>query len=128
MSITYRLDRDARRVRTRCVGFVTVAEVRDHFRALAEDPDCPERLDVLLDLREVTSVPSTAQLAEAAQAIAAIRSRLRFGRCAIVATSDALFGTARVFEVAAARGFDATGVFRGPTEAETWLDERPNAD
>ena len=128
VSITYRIDREARRVRTRCAGFVTVADVRDHFRALAEDPDCPEKLDVLLDLREVTSMPSTEQLAEVAQAIGAIRSRVRFGRCAIVATSDALFGTARVFEVAAARVFDTTGVFRGPTEAETWLEDRPNPD
>ena len=124
MPVGYRIDRDAGLIRTRCSGFVTLEEVLDHFRRLAEDPDCPEKLDVLLDLRDITSLPSIAQLASVAQAIATVRSRVRFGSCAIVATSDAWYGTAKIFEVAAARGFDASGVFRGPNEAEAWLEKR----
>jgi hypothetical protein len=124
MPVTYRIDRGAGLIRTRCAGFVTLEEVLDHFERLTEDPDRPAKLDVLLDLREITSLPSVTQLASVAGAIAEMRSRVRFGACAIVATSDAWYGTAKIFEVAAAGAFDASGVFRGPTEAETWLERR----
>ena len=103
---------------------MTLPDVEEHFRRLGEDPDCPERVDVLLDLREVTSLPSTSQLRSVGEAIARLRARVRFGACALVASSDALYGTAKIFEVTAARGFDATAVFRGPAEAEAWLEER----
>ena len=45
-------------IRTRCYGPVTLPEVAEHFRELERDPDCPPRLDVLLDLRDITSLPS----------------------------------------------------------------------
>jgi hypothetical protein len=122
MPISYRIDREGGILRTRCAGFVTLPEIEEHFRRLAEDPDCPERVDVVLDLREVTSLPSTSQLHSVGEAIARIRSRVRFGAGAIVASSDALYGTAKVFEVIAARGFETTEVFRGPAEAESWLE------
>ena len=55
-----------------------------------------------------------------------LRSRVRFGICAILVGSDAVFGTAMVFEVAAARNFRVTKVFRDAGEAEAWLAEQRN--
>ncbi len=109
-------------IRTRCFGHVTFPEVADHFQQLVADPECPSRLDVLLDLRDTTSIPSTEQLRAVGAEIERIRETVRFGACAIVAGSAALFGTARVFEVVAARGFRVTQVFRDATEAEQWLE------
>ncbi len=127
MPVIYQIDREKGLIRTRCVGYVTLPEVADHFRRLMEDPDRLSPLDVLLDLREVTSLPSDDQLKAVGEEIRRIHDTLEFGACAIVASSDVLFGTAEVFEVFAAPGFRVTKVFRGPTEAESWLaQQRPS--
>jgi hypothetical protein len=55
--ITYQIDADKRTIRTKAVGQVTLQEVIDHFRTLEQDPQCPERADVFLDLSEVDSLP-----------------------------------------------------------------------
>jgi hypothetical protein len=124
MPVLYRIDAALGLIRTRCVGDVTFSEVAEHFRALEADPDCPERLDVLLDLRETSSLPTDLQLKAVSEEIARIRRTVQFGACAIVASSDVLFGTAKVFEVVAARVFRVTDVFRGPAAAEAWLAEQ----
>jgi HrpA-like RNA helicase len=124
MPVVYLIDREKALIRTRCVGPVTLPEVADHFRQLERDPDRPARVDVLLDLREVSSLPTDDQLRAVGREIQRIRDSVRFGACAIVASSDVLFGTAKMFEVVAAPGFRVTRVFRGPTEAEAWLAEQ----
>lgn len=124
MPVIYQIDKRHAVIRTKCVGGVTLPEVLQHFRTLEHDPDCPDRLDVLLDLREMTTLPGDAELRAIGEEIARIRPRVRFGACAVVAASDALFGTGKVFEVFAARGFRATHVVRGPAEAEAWLAEQ----
>jgi hypothetical protein len=124
MPVVYTIDKRRGIIRTRCYGFVTLPEVIYHFGALASDPDCPSRLDVVLDLSDMTSLPSDEKLKAVTDEIRGIRDRVVFGACAIVASSDPLFGTARVFEVLAARSFQATGVFRSPEDAEEWLAEQ----
>jgi hypothetical protein len=124
MPVIYQIDQAKGLIRTRCVGNVTFAEVMDHFSALARDPDCPRRLNVLLDLSESASSPGSAQLAAVAQAIGRIGDRVRFDACAIVAGADVLFGMARMFEVVAGEHFSVTRAFREVGEAETWLDSQ----
>jgi hypothetical protein len=124
MPVIYRIDAARGLIRTKCVGNVTFPEVMDHFRQLEKDPDCPLKLDVLLDFREMVSLPTDLQLSAVSEEIARIRRTVQFGACAIVASSDALFGTAKVFEVVAARAFRVTNVFRGPAAAEVWLEEQ----
>jgi len=121
MPITYEIDKARGVIRTRCVGHVVFAEVAEHFRTLFLDPACPERLDVLLDLSEMTSVPGVEQLKAVPGEIGRIRDRVRFEACAIVATSDLLFGLTRMFEVFAEEQFRTTCVFRDASEAEAWL-------
>jgi hypothetical protein len=121
MPVIYQIDPKTAVIRTRCVGHVTLEEVLDHFRTLESDADCPEILDVLLDFREILTLPSDAELRAVSEEIARVRPRVRFGACAIVASSDAQFGTAKVFEVFAARSFRTTTVVRGPGEGEGWL-------
>jgi hypothetical protein len=54
MPVKYQVDKANRIIRTRCTGPVTIEEVVGHFRVLERDPDCPDRVDVLLDLSEET--------------------------------------------------------------------------
>jgi hypothetical protein len=127
MSVTYRIDQAKRRIHTRCVGAVTLDEVLRHFADLVRDPGCPGRLDVLLDLRETTSLPTSYQLTAVTTEVARVRPRVQFDACAIIATQDALFGMARMFEVFAENYFGATRVFRTMDEGTSWLELEPVA-
>ena len=121
MPVTYQIDKTQSLIRTQCRGTVTLPEVLAHFRELEIDDDCPNQLDVVLDLSQQATIPSSDQLRAVSKEILRIRPTVKFGSCAIVASSDALFGTALVFEVFAARGFRASKVFRQISTAEAWL-------
>jgi hypothetical protein len=127
MTVTYRIDQAKRRIHTRCVGAVTLDEVLQHFADLVRDPDCPGRLDVLLDLSETASLPTSYQLTAVTTEVARVRPRVQFDGCAIIATQDALFGMARMFEVFAENYFGATRVFRTMDEGTSWLELEPVA-
>src|SRR5579863_213550 len=119
--VTYTIDANQRLIRTQCAGFVTFDAVAAHFHELANDPACPNRLDVLLDLRAVESLPHKGQLQAVTGELAQVRARVRFGMCAIVVERPALFGMFRMFEVIAQDYFTAIRVFRVIVEAEAWL-------
>jgi hypothetical protein len=103
-------------------------KVRRHFATLSQDKDCPARLDVLLDLSEMTTLPESDQLRTVTSDIAHLRPQIRFGSCAIVASTPPVFGMARMFEVFAEPYFSATRVFRTEAEAADWLEaERSRA-
>jgi len=124
MPVVYEIDKAKHRIHTRCVGPVTLDEVLQHFIDLVRDPDCPEWLDVLLDLTEQTSLPTTGQLSAVATQMARVSPRVQFHNCAVIASEDALFGMARVFGVLSESYFAATHVFRTVEEGVRWLDSR----
>ena len=101
MPVTYKIDANKKTVRTKCVGLVTLQEVVDHFRILEQDPDCPDILDVFLDLSEMDSLPETREISSVVNEMKRIRGQVRFGACAILATRDSLIGMMRVFEAMA---------------------------
>jgi hypothetical protein len=119
--VTYSIDSTRQLIRTVCVRPLTFAQVIDHFRELNEDPACSGRLDVLLDVTDVDSLPDSGQLGAVGASVIAIRKKVRLGSCAIVADRDALFGMMRVFEVKVGDYFEAIRVFRRMAEAEMWL-------
>jgi hypothetical protein len=124
MPISYRFDQAADLIRTRCTGDVTFQEVLDHFRELERDPSRPPRLDVLLDLTDMESLPDSGQLRVVASEIDDLGSKIQWGTWAIVANRDALFGMSRVFQVFAESHFAESRVFRDLDEAEGWLADR----
>ena len=103
------------------MGLVTLQEVIDHFRILQQDPDCPDILDVFLDLREMDSLPASREISTVINEMKRIRGQVRFGACAILASRDALIGMMRVFEAMAEECFRVTCTFRVASEAEAWL-------
>ncbi len=121
MPVLYTIDPEQRRIRTTCSGYVTFAEVCEHFRELRGDPQFRDLLDVLLDLSGCTSLPTPDQLREVVSQIDAIGGRWRFGACAIIAIDEALFGMTRIFEVYARDVFTATDIFRNVPDGERWL-------
>ncbi len=119
--ITYEIDADKRTIRTKGGGYVTLKEVIDHLRVLEQDPRCPERADVFLDLSEVDSLPETPQISTLVGELERTRAKVRFDACAILVKGNALFGTMRMFEALAGELFRGTRTFRIATEAEAWL-------
>jgi hypothetical protein len=84
VSVTYKIDANKRTVRTKCVGLVTLQEVIDYFRTLEQDPECPDILDVFLDLSEIHSLPQTREISTVINEVKRIRGQVRFGACAIL--------------------------------------------
>ena len=129
MPVVYEIDQSRNTIYTDCVGDVTLYDVVQHFHTLEEDPACPKHLDVLLNLADQESVPSSSQLRIVSEEISRVKGRVQFGACAIVVANDALFGAAMIFEVLAARGFRVTKIFRERDAALSWLwrqRQRPN--
>jgi hypothetical protein len=96
-------------------------DVVDHFKTLKDDPACVGQLDVLLDVSQADAVPESNQLRVVSSELAAIRGKVQFGMCAVVATSDPMFGMMRIFSVFAEQAFRMIQVFRETAEAEAWL-------
>ena len=126
MPVTYSIDPAEKRIHTTCSGPVTLSEVIEHFRILQQDPACLGPLDVLLDVSESDGLPDARQIGAVKTELSAVRDKVQFRICAIVATRDAMFGMMRMFEVLAAPYFLAIRVFRGRSDAEAWmLSQRP---
>jgi hypothetical protein len=127
MPIRYTIDVPMALIMTRCVGQVTLAEVKEHFAELARVWPPVDRLDVLLDLTGQTSLPTLQDLEEVATAIDAHIGPWQFGRCAVITEHYHLYGSMRMFEVLAGRFFDALKIFRTPSAALEWLVPTANA-
>src|SRR5258708_38721272 len=121
MPITYQIDAANKLIRTRCTGDVTLREVIGHFRQLEADSECPPYVDVLLDVTEEVTIPTSDELRNVALAIAGVRRRVEFGFCAIAARANALFGMMRMFEVFTEKYFRETQAVRTVEEADAWL-------
>ena len=121
MPVTYRIDVARRLIRTSCTSPLTFAEVIAHFHTLSTDPICSGYLDVLLDVSAADELPASNQLGAVTAELGAIRQKVQFGFCAIVAARDAMFGMMRMFEVFAGPYFRKIRVFRDLPTAEAWL-------
>src|SRR5947209_4749214 len=110
MSVTYKIDPAKNLIHTRCIGDVNLEEITDHFRELERDPNRPDRLNVFLDLREMTYVPEAQEVRAASYEVETVLRSVRFQACAIVVCNDALFGMMRMFEVFAREYFSVTQV------------------
>ena len=88
MPVTYEIDPVRNLIRTTCFGNVRLQDVMAHFDELQRDPHRPDRLDVLLDLRDMDAPPQAPQLQAVADRVGLVEG-LVFGACAIVAKSSA---------------------------------------
>jgi len=125
MPVLYEIDVNRRLVRTTCAGTVTFEQVMAHFAALERDPRRRGAMDVVLDIRTVSSTPETRQLRQVAERISPDASPLKYGRLAIVAVSPEAVGLGRLFAEFTRGRFADTAVVDSLDEAERWLYEPP---
>jgi hypothetical protein len=78
-------------------------------------------MNVLIDIRGLTSVPETGQLRRTANRIDPERTSLQYGVCAIVASDPSAVGTGKLFAVFARERFRATTIVPTLEAAEQWL-------
>ena len=78
MPVTYQIDKPQGLIRTKCAGAVALEEIVEHFRTLETDPECPDRLNVLLDLSDQTSMPTAEKLRGVVREINRVRARVQF--------------------------------------------------
>jgi hypothetical protein len=126
MPVTYTIDVARALIVTRCFGRVTLAEVQGHFQELARVWPPVDRLNVLLDLTDQTSLPTLSELEEVAAELDEQIGPRQFGRCAVV-TELELHVSMQMFEVLVGRLFDAIEIFRTPLAALEWLVPTPKA-
>ena len=103
-------------------GTYTTADVRDTVMALLDDPACPDRPSMLMDLRasQVIQNRSGADMQEVARSLALIGSKIG-RRFAMVAGSEAAYGLLRLGSVYAAQAGVEPAVFRDLASARAWL-------
>jgi hypothetical protein len=123
MPVSYEIDRARGLVRFEFRDPASVAATLERLRELRADPALPARLDLLVDLRGTPpDLPGSAELRAIASEIGRLGGRERFGACALVASSDSVYGVSRMFAVYAEPSFGASvQVFRELGEAEDWL-------
>ena len=121
MPVLYEIDVNRRLVRTTCAGSVTFDQVMAHFAALERDPRRTGEMDVVLDIRTITTTPETSQLRQVAERISPEQSTLKYGRLAIVAFTPEAIGVGRLFAQFNQGRFAATNVVGTLEEAERWL-------
>ena len=118
MATQYQIDPASGVVFTVFGGAITFEEVVAHAVELRGDPSFHPRFAELLDLREVTFTNLTFEELELLSRT--IDPFSRAARRAIVASSDLMYGTSRMYQEA--RGAEGNvQVFRTMKEARQWL-------
>ena len=118
MATQYRIDRVARLVFTVFRGAITFEEVVTHAVELRGDPAFHAAFAELLDLRDVTYTNLTSQELELLSRT--IDPFSQSAPRAIVASSDLMYGTSRMYKEAR-NSQDNVQVFRTMEEARRWL-------
>jgi hypothetical protein len=122
MPSDYVIDTEYRLVRSRLWGDATDADLFDHQRRLAEDPQFSSDFSQLIDSRDVTSAKDIT-----AFGVRSIARRRLYGprsRRAIVAPKPNVFGLGRMFEsyCKTSGGKEAIRVFWILADALEWLE------
>ncbi|GAC1458661.1 MAG: hypothetical protein PVSMB1_08550 [Gemmatimonadaceae bacterium] len=118
MAVTYNIDPNRRLVTSRLWGAVTDDEVRDHNHRLRNDPAFDPSYRQLTDMTGITEILATTGMINETS----INQFFNPGtRRALVASSDAAFGMARMFALKAEGVGQTIEVFRDLRSAEAWL-------
>ena len=118
MSASYRIDRSLETIFTSLEGVLTDGDLLGHMQELESDPDFDPAFAQLIDCRGVTEV---ALESETIRTIARPSVYEPGAKRAIVATREAVYGLARMYERLRGGERDEVRVFRGIKEARRWL-------
>lgn len=119
MPLTYRVDKDSHIVRSQGSGALSVEDLLQYFAASRADPEFEPSMHRLMDLREVTQLPSSADVRSLATFVRT-KAPTETARMAILASSDLAFGVSMMFKAFVGYG-ERLLVVRDEAEANAWL-------
>ena len=96
-----------------------MADLLQYFADTRVDPDYEPSMDRLMDLREVTQLPSSEDIRSLAT-FARTKAPVETARMAIIASSDLAFGVSMMFKAFVGYG-ERLIVVRDEAEATQWL-------
>jgi len=123
MPIEYRIDARKHWLEAKLSGHVSIEEVSDHMRQLFADPGYSDDLNGVIDCRELVNVMSVNELRGLVDMQIERPGPPWRSRRAVVVSSPAHYGTARVFMVFAEAGPVQYNVFYNMETALAWLNE-----
>jgi hypothetical protein len=112
------------RITVTLFGVVTFSDLQAVYAARQSDRAFGEVTSELVDAREATNIRATSdQLRGLEHRLLREHERFRNVPLAIVATAQAVYGTARIFQVIADDDSRPLEIFRSFEKAERWLDQ-----
>jgi hypothetical protein len=121
MPLTYQVDKENHVVRSRGTGVLTMADLLGYFAETRADPAFDEGMQRVMDLREVTQLPSSEDIRTLAS-FARNKAPVQTARMAIIASSDLAFGVSMMFKAFVGYG-ERLLVVRNEDEAMNWLEK-----
>jgi hypothetical protein len=119
MPLTFEVDADRRILRSHGTGALTTTDLIEYFADSRADPAYDAGMHRLMDLREVTQLPSSDDIRSLAT-FARTRAPVDTARMAIIAPSDLAFGVSMMFKAFVGDG-ERLIVVRDEEEAMAWL-------
>ena len=119
MPLSFHVDTQERILRSRGSGVLTTADLLGYFAETRADPNYDPSMHRVMDLREVTQLPSSEDIRSLA-ALARSKAPFDSARMAIIATSDLAFGVSMMFKAFVGYG-ERLVVVRDEREAMDWL-------
>jgi hypothetical protein len=126
MANYYEIDKERRLITSTASGVITLPEIWAHQEKLDKDPDFDPSFAQLLDVTQVTKLKLSS---EDVRRVAESNTLSTNPRLAIVATSNLVYGMARMFQIfREMKGEEKTRVFRDRDEALAWVLGKDGAD
>jgi hypothetical protein len=119
MPLTFSIDARERIIRSHGTGVLTTADLYEYFAATRAHPQFDPSMNRLMDLTEITQLPSSDDV-RAMAAFARTKAPVDSARMAIIASSDLAFGVSMMFKAFVGYG-DRLLVVRDEAEAVRWL-------
>jgi hypothetical protein len=115
----YEIDKERRLVTSTASGVITLDEIWAHQEKLVKDPDYDPGFAQLLDIAQVTKLELNG---DDVRTIAGSKIFASSSRLAIVASSNLMYGMARMFQIfREMKGEQGIHVFRDRDEALAWV-------
>ncbi len=121
MEQSHRVDRAAGVVYLTISGDVSMETLHAARDAVLADPGYAPGMDLCLECRVLTTMPSAEDIRAIALRAIMHRAEMRLGRIAIVATTAKSYEAASLFELYTDAPPDRVAVFTDPTAARSWL-------
>jgi hypothetical protein len=122
----YEIDKQRRLVTSTASGAISMDEIWAHQEKLIKDPEYDPTFAQLLDIAQVTKLELNG---DDVRTIAGSKIFASSSRLAIVASSNLLYGLARMFQIfREMKGEQGIHVFRDRDEALAWVLRQDSAD